>query len=111
MCVCVREGVGGRGKGERGMVAWEKMSEYVGGWVVVVGGGGGVGSGRKGVVCVATLLCVAAMISLSASLSLMNLSQPHFGVYCGRSFCSAMHRLADSMHCSASAGTYMSWKA
>ena len=65
--------------------------------------------GRGGCVCVAELLGVAALLSVAAPLSLYNLSQPYSGFYCGRWFCSVLHRFASL--CCLSAHIYLSEKA
>ena len=66
MCVFVKRGDGGRGGGERGMAAWEEIDEYVGGWVLVVGGGVGGGIGAEGdCVCGNTALCGCNALCLS----------------------------------------------
>ena len=48
------------------MVTWQEMSEYVGGWVVLVGGvlGGGIGA-EGDCVCGNTALCGCNDLSLS----------------------------------------------
>ena len=76
--------------------------------VVVVNGGGAVGW-ECVCVCVAELLGVAALLSVAAPLSLYNLSQPYSGFYCGRWFCSVLHRFASL--CCLSAHIYLSEKA